>query len=273
MNFDWLQQGMNFVHGLQDSPYAGSATSPSISANRISFGLGLMGPSLTVDTACSASLVALNLSIGQIRQQQCSSAISCSAGMHLFVLSFVAACSARMLSTKGRCATFDASANGYVRGEGGGALVITKQQTAATCIASISGSAVNQDGRTASLTAPNGPAQQAVIRASLRDGGLHARDLSFSECHGTGTALGDPIEVGALGAVQNRLNRLQPITIAAVKTYIGHLETSAGTAGLITCIVLMAQGVGHPNIHLRHLNPHIEGAAFPGIIPTECVRL
>ncbi|MGQ5827624.1 beta-ketoacyl [acyl carrier protein] synthase domain-containing protein, partial [Serratia sp. IR-2025] len=198
MNHDWAHMhGDNFL----TDPYFGAGSSSSITSNRMSYLLGLTGPSMTLDTACSSSLVAVDLAVEKLRNGVCSAALVGGVNVMLSHRSFVGCSASKMLSQKGRCATFDEGADGYCRGEGVGAVVLKRLSDAEaagdTILAVIRGTAVNQDGRSASLTAPNGGAQEAVIEQALAKAGLRGQDVDYIECHGTGTPLGDPIEVGA----------------------------------------------------------------------------
>jgi len=171
-----------------------------------------------------------------------------------------------MLTRKGRCFTFDHSADGYGRGEGIGGMNLKKCATefaAMGRLAMLIGSCVNQDGRSASMTAPHGPSQQDVIRASMREAGLNAYEISVAECHGTGTALGDPIEVGSLRGVMKQDRGEVPLLTTSAKSNIGHLEAGAGIAGIIKCIMMLRHSVGAPNQHLLELNPHLDLEGFP----------
>jgi acyl transferase domain-containing protein len=178
-----------------------------------------------------------------------------------------------MLSTIGRCATFDATADGFRRGEGCASVVLSHQSTNPPMKGTICGTGVNQDGRSASLTAPHGPSQNAVHLAALRDAALEAQEIAVSECHGTGTALGDPIEVGSLRSVYGKGTRSHPLTLGAFKSNFGHTEGAAGLSGFIKCILKFMSARGPPNIHLRVLNPHLEVYGFNSILPTECCGL
>ena len=178
------------------SPHFGAGVSGSIVSNRISYLLGLTGPSMTIDTACSSSLVAVDLAVETRRRGICSLA-SFVGGVNVMLhhRMFVSACATKALSPLGRCASFDISADGYCRGEGAGAIILKRLTDAKAdgdrILAVIRGTAVNQDGRSVSLTAPNGLAQEAVIKQALSAAGLEGHDVDYIECHGTGTPLGD----------------------------------------------------------------------------------
>lgn len=180
---------------------------------------------------------------------------------------------AHMLSPSGRCNTFDASADGFARGEGCGGFLVQASQQDDNNGPLFAGSAVNQDGRSASLTAPNGPSQQDVLRSAFRSAGFHPHLLQCSECHGTGTALGDPIEVGALMAVLTSYQREMPLELGSVKSNNGHLEPAAGAVGFIKCLLLVVYACAPANLHLRRLNPHIEVSGFPCKYASECVPI
>lgn len=236
-----------------------------VASGRLSYLLGLTGPSLVVDTACSSSLVATHLAVMSLRNRECEVALAGGVTLMLTPQAYIAQCRARMLSADGRCHTFDAKANGYVRGEGCG-IVVLKRLSAALAdgdriLAVIRGSAINQDGRTNGLTAPNGLAQQAVIRQALDNGGVKPSDVGFVEAHGTGTPLGDPIEVSALGAVFG--DRKTPLLIGTVKTNIGHLEPGAGIAGLIKTVLSLQHGEIPKSLNFEKPNLHIPWAELP----------
>jgi acyl transferase domain-containing protein len=273
MNQDWAH--MHTEEKIAD-PYFGAGSAASITSNRISYLLGLTGPSMTLDTACSSSLVAVDLAVEKLRSGVCSAALVGGVNVMLSHRSFVGCCSAKMLSFKGRCATFDASADGYCRGEGVGAVVLKRMKDAQAdgnqILAIIRGTAVNQDGRSASLTAPNGLAQEAVIKRALEIAGLKGSDMDYIECHGTGTGLGDPIEVGALKNVLNA-QRKKPVVLGAVKTNIGHLEGAAGVVGLIKAIEVLRHRRVPGNVHFKTLNPKIDLGDFPAIISNQPIAL
>jgi len=181
--------------------------------------------------------------------------------------STISLCGPHMLSVMGRCFTFDYSADGYCRGEGSGAFLFRRETASQEAVACVIGACLNQDGRSASMTAPNGPAQQDCIRGSMREAGLSANQVTCAECHGTGTALGDPIEVGALRGVMH--DRVVPLLQTSAKAHIGHLEAGAGVAGIVKCMLMCNACAGTPNVHLTQLNPHLDVAGFPTIFPTE----
>jgi acyl transferase domain-containing protein/acyl carrier protein len=258
-NPDWAKLG----YERDANPFTGPGTHASIASNRISYALGMKGPSLTVDTACSSSLVALDIAVQKLRRGECAKALAAGVNLLLSPEPFVAFSKAGMLSEDCRCKTFDASANGYVRGEGCGAVVLSTlaaaQEARLRILCVVRGTAVNQDGRSSSLTAPNGPSQQEVIRAALRDAEAVPSDVDCVECHGTGTALGDPIEVGALKAVfAPAREAASPVVLGALKSNIGHLESAAGIASVIKLSITMQRRTTPQNLHFKQLNPHID---------------
>ncbi len=250
--------------------YAATGGAPGVAAGRIAYTLGLNGPALVVDTACSSSLVALHLAVQALRTGECTVALA--GGVNLTLLPQGAATLDRlqMLSPDGHCKAFDASADGFVRGEGCGVVVLKRLSDAEAAgdrvLAVIRGTAVNQDGRSAGLTAPNGPAQEAVIRAALANAGLSPDAVDAIEAHGTGTSLGDPIEMHALAAVF--AGRSKPLSVGSVKTNIGHTEAAAGIAGLIKAILMLRHQTVPASLHFKSLNPHIDLGGVPIEIPT-----
>jgi len=187
---------------------------------------------------------------------------------------WIGECAATMLSFRGRCFTFDASADGFIRGEGCCcAYLRTESDEAAQLrtrpLAVVMGTCANQDGRSASLTAPHGPSQQECIRQCLREAGLRPQDVIVSECHGTGTALGDPIEVGAVRGVMFRHRDEGPITHCTAKAHVGHEEANAGVCGLLKIVLMLNSGVVTPNPHLKALNAHLDVNGYPVVFNTE----
>jgi acyl transferase domain-containing protein/7-keto-8-aminopelargonate synthetase-like enzyme/acyl carrier protein len=252
-------------------PYNGTGTAFSVTSGRLSYLLGAQGPSLALDTACSSSLAAVHLATASLRNRESDLALAGGVNMILSPDSLVSLCKARMLSPDGRCKTFDASANGYVRAEGCGVLVLKRLKDALAAsdniLAVIRGSACNHNGRSSGLTVPSGPAQQALIREALTNAGLKPRDVSYVEAHGTGTAVGDPIEVGALASVF--AGRSRPVLVGSVKSNVGHLEWAAGVCGLIKVILSMRHDHIPANLHLKNPNPHLDWGNLPLRVVTE----
>ncbi len=263
------QGGMN----RSDGAYAASGSAHSMGSGRLAYVLGLHGPATTVDTACSSSMVAAHLCVQNLRNREADVALAAGVNLMLGPGNFVLCSRARMMSFRGRCQTFDASADGYVRGEGGGVVVMKRLSDAKRdgdqIFAVIRGSAVNQDGRSSGLTAPNGQAQQDVIRAALANAGLSPTDISHIEAHGTGTSLGDPIEMKALGEVFRERPADQPLMVASGKTNIGHLEGAAGIAGLIKLVLSLKNRTLPKHLHFKTPNPLIPWDDYPVDVPRE----
>ena len=250
------------------SGYMGSGTALSVAAGRLSYFLGMTGPAMAIDTACSSSLVAVHQACESLRRGETDLGIAGGVGLLLSPHMSVVTSKAGMLSPRGRCATFDASADGYVRGEGCGVLVLQRLSDARAkgqrVLAVIRGSAVNQDGASGGLTVPNGPAQEAVIRRALASAGITPADIDYVEAHGTGTPLGDPIEVGALGNVFAQSHtREHPLRIGSVKSNIGHLEAAAGVAGLIKLVLSLQHSELPPHLHFTSPSQHIPWTELP----------
>jgi len=254
--------------------YFASGVSLSIASGRISYLLGLRGPSLSIDTACSSSLVAVHLACQSLRLGECDVALAGGVNLILTPAGNIATCQARMLSPDGRCKTFDASADGYVRAEGCAVVVLKRlsdaQANGDNILALIRGTAANQDGRSNGLTAPNGAAQEAVIREALAKSQVKPSAVSYVEAHGTGTSLGDPIEVQALGAVLGE-DRSQgaPLLIGAVKTNLGHPEAVSGIAGLLKVILALQHKSIPATLHVKNLNPHVPWDKLPLKVVTQ----
>lgn len=254
-----------FAHRDSIDAYFSTGNAYSVLAGRLSYLLGLQGPSIAVDTACSSSLVALHLACQGLRLGECDMALAGAVNLILTPEMNINFSRARMMAPDGRCKTFDAAADGYVRGEGCGVLVLRRLDDALAdgdrILGVIRGSALNQDGRSGGLTAPNGPAQEAVIRAALENASVAPSDIGYVEAHGTGTPLGDPLEVGALGAVLCQ-DRERPLTIGSVKTNIGHLEAAAGMAGVMKVLLGLQRHEIPPQLHFNTGNPHIDWAGL-----------
>lgn len=254
--------------------YSGLGNAFSINANRLSYLLDLRGPSCIVDTACSSSLVTVHLACQSLRRGECELAVTGGVNLILSPEGTIIFSKAGMMAPDGRCKTFDEAANGYVRSEGCGVIVLKSLSDAVNdgdnIQAIIRGSAVNQDGRSNGLTAPNGIAQQDVIRKALKDADIAPNQISYVETHGTGTSLGDPIEVNSLVEVlkQNRSPN-QTCFIGSVKTNIGHLESAAGIAGLIKGILCLKHKEIPRNLHFKQLNQHINIKDTPFSIPVK----
>jgi acyl transferase domain-containing protein len=237
-------------------PYVSTGNLFSVAAGRLSYILGLHGPNIAIDTACSSSLVAVHLAVQSLRLGECNLALVGGVSLMLSPAISVNFSKAQMMASDGRCKTFDAAADGYVRGEG--CIVIALKRLSAAIesgdpiLAVIRGTAINHDGRSGGLTAPNGPAQTEVIRHALANAGLQADNISYVETHGTGTSLGDPIEVGALvAALAKERDPNNPLMLGSVKTNLGHLEAAAGLAGLVKVILSLQQRQIPPHLHLR----------------------
>lgn len=272
INGDYLRMLMADVASIDS--YAGSGNALSVAAGRIAYVLGTEGPAISYDTACSSSLVSVHAAAQSLRQRECNLAIAGGVNLILSPELTINHSQARMMAPDGRCKTFDAAADGYVRSEGCGLVVLKRLSDAEASgdriLAVIRGSAVNQDGRSGGLTAPNGPSQERVIAAALEASGLDADAVSYVETHGTGTPLGDPIEIGALrNVLSHGRTGDQTLRIGSVKTNIGHTEAAAGIAGLIKTVLMLQHDEIPPHLHLRELNPHL-GSLIEGIsIPTE----
>jgi acyl transferase domain-containing protein/acyl carrier protein/ubiquinone/menaquinone biosynthesis C-methylase UbiE len=252
--------------------YLASGNAHSIASGRLSYVLGLRGPSFPIDTACSSSLVATHQAVKSLRTGECRLALVGGVNLILTPETTIALSKAHMLAPDGRCKAFDSRANGFVRSEGGGMILLKRLSDALAdgdpILALIRGSAVNQDGKSNGLTAPNGPSQEDVIRAALANGRISPQQISYVEAHGTGTSLGDPIEVQALAAVLGD-GRSEPLSIGSVKTNLGHLESAAGMAGLIKTVLMLQHEQIPPHLHLKEPNPHIPWAELPITVPTQ----
>jgi acyl transferase domain-containing protein/acyl carrier protein len=255
--------------------YLATGNSHSTAAGRIAFTLGLQGPAIAVDTACSSSLVAVHLACQSLRQGECDLAIASGVNRILapeFSINFARA---NMLSPDGRCKTFDVAADGFGRAEGAGAIVLKRLSDVCPTdqiFAVIRGSAVNQDGRSSGLTVPNGPAQQRVIQQALKQAGLNPEQVDYLEAHGTGTALGDPIELGAIQQVFGR-DRKHPLIVGSAKTNLGHLEAAAGIAGLIKTALILYHRQVPPHLHFQQGNPKFDWQNSSIKIPTHPLNL
>jgi acyl transferase domain-containing protein/thioesterase domain-containing protein len=244
---------------LARNVYSATGSSHSVASGRISFVLGLNGPCISLDTACSAALAANHSALRALQREECADALSLGVSMMLLPGVNFSFATAGMLSAGGHCHTFDARADGYVRGEA--CCTVTLR----TCEGSeeglqLAGSCVRQDGKSASLTAPNGQAQQGLLWAALADAAILPDALALLEAHGTGTALGDPIEARSVAALLHGRDRCEALTCSSVKANGGHAEPCAGISGLLSLCASLSSRVAPPNAQLRSINPHVEGA-------------
>ena len=259
---------------LRPDAYSGTSHALSIAANRLSYLMDWQGPSMAIDTACSSSLVAIHQACQSLRQGDCQLAIAGGVNLILDPDLTITFSQAQMMAADGRCKTFDAKADGYVRGEGCGVVLLKSLDAALrdgdVIYGVVKGSAINQDGRSNGLTAPNSQAQQSVIRKALVAANLSPSQISYVEAHGTGTALGDPIEVNALKAVFGSERPLdQPLGIGSVKTNIGHLEAAAGIASFIKVMLSLHHKTRMATLHCSVLNPLIDLTHSPLYVAIE----
>jgi len=265
----------DYAHSVRNIPdeakdaYAGTGNMPSVAAGRIAYTLGLHGPCVTVDTACSSSLVTVHLACESLRKGDCDLALAGGVNLLLSAETMTTVFRLQALSPQGRCRTFDAGANGMVRGEGCGLVVLKRLSDARRdgdrIWATIRGSAINQDGRSNGLTAPNGPAQEALLRAALKAARVAPESVGYVEAHGTGTSLGDPIECEALGNVIGApRSDGSRCLLGSVKTNLGHLEGAAGIAGLMKAVLALVHERIPKNLNFRTLNPriHLAGSSL-----------
>ena len=261
---------LNFGSAPSKELYVATGNMSSTASGRLSYLLGITGPSIAVDTACSSSLVAIHLACQSLRNGECTAALA--GGVNLIFDEDLTAMfvNGNMLSADARCQTFDAAANGYVRGEGCGIVVLKRLADALAdqdhIVAVIRGTAINQDGPSGGLTVPNGPSQEKVIKSALVDAKLKPEQISYIEAHGTGTPLGDPIEIGALSNVFKA--HTTPLYVGSVKTNIGHLEMAAGVAGLMKLALALQNRQLPAHLHLHTPNPHIDWQSSPVQVPT-----
>ncbi|HEX2973318.1 MAG TPA: beta-ketoacyl synthase N-terminal-like domain-containing protein, partial [Tepidisphaeraceae bacterium] len=273
----------DFARRLLSNPdlidvHTGAGATLSIIANRISYWLGLHGPSMTIDTACSSAMVAIHQACQSLRNQECGLAIAGGVNLILAPEATIALSQAHMLSPDGRCKAFADNADGYGRGEGCGVILLKRLDDALAdgdpVLGIVQGTALAQDGRSNGLTAPSEIGQALVIRRALADAHLLPDDLLFIEAHGTGTKLGDPIEVAALREVFGKTRPQDlPLWIGSVKSNIGHLEAAAGIAGILKVLLAFRHHLLPATLHARRLNPALMLDGTPLRIATEPVPL
>ncbi|MGW0586363.1 type I polyketide synthase [Streptosporangium sp. NPDC002607] len=244
----------------------------SVISGRLSYFLGLRGPSLSVDTACSSSLVALHLAVQGLRRRECEIALCGGVNAVDDPRPYIMASQADMLSADGRCKTFDDSADGYGRSEGCAMVVLKRlsdaQRDGDRVLALIRGSAVRQDGESAGLMAPNGVAQEALLRVALKDAGLGPQDIQYLEAHGTGTPLGDPIEMGAIAAVFGSSHTSEdPLIVGSLKTNLGHMEAAAGIGGVVKTVLQLREGAIYPHLNFENPSKRIPWDRYPVSVP------
>ena len=252
--------------------YFATGNTFSMVAGRLAYCLGLQGPAVVVDTACSSSLVAVDLACRSLRDRTTDLALA--GGSSVMLAPYNSLCFSRsgMMASDGHCKTFDAAADGYVRGEGCGVVVLKRLADAVAAgdpiWAVIRSSSVNQDGASAGLTVPNGEAQLAVLQRTLAQAQLSGDQVDVLEAHGTGTPLGDPIELKALAPMYARAERSAPLQLGSLKTNLGHLEAAAGIAGLIKSVLMLHHGQIPPHLHLRQPTPYVNWNELNLQIPT-----
>ncbi|MFZ1756567.1 MAG: MupA/Atu3671 family FMN-dependent luciferase-like monooxygenase [Caldilineaceae bacterium] len=240
--------------------HTGTGLSRSVAAGRIAYFFGLQGPTMQIDTACSSSLVAIHLACQSLRNKECDKALAAGVNLLLSPLPMIALSEMGALSRMGKCSTFDKAADGYVRGEGCGVVFLKRLSDAVddgdTILGVIRGSAINHGGRSNGLIAPNGKAQTSVIQAALEDAGVTPSHIAYLEAHGTGTPLGDPIEVNAFSEIYTK-NREQDLFVGSVKSNFGHLEAAAGVAGFIKALLVLQNRQSPPQINFHTPSPYI----------------
>lgn len=269
---DYMIMQLGGVEYNAVEPHTATGSMMTLLSNRLSYVFGFNGPSVSVDTACSSSLVAVHLACQSLMTGESDVALAGGVNALLAPGYFIAESQAGMLSPTGRSRAFDSRADGYVRGEGAGVVVLKRLSRARAdndrIYAVIRASAVNQDGHSNGLTVPSGAAQAALMREAYAKAGIAPRDVVFVEAHGTGTPVGDPIEVNAIGSVVGQDRRPEsPCLIGSVKTNIGHTEAAAGVAGLIKAALSLHHRVLPPHLHLREVNKEIDLGALRLDIP------
>jgi len=269
---DYSRFSINSGDRSQINPYTSLGNARSIAVGRLAYVLGVNGPTMQLDTSCSSSLLAVHLACQNLRSGESNLALVGGVNLMLSPEMTIGFCKLQALAVDGRCKTFDANANGYGRGEGCGIIVLKRLSDALAdrdrILAVVKGSAVNHDGRSNGLTAPNGSAQEAVIRQALANAKVKPEQIQYVEVHGTGTPLGDPIEVSALSKVFTP-GRNYPLYIGSVKTNFGHLEAAAGIASMIKTVLALQQQKIPPSLHFNQPNPYIPWEKIPIVVPKQ----
>lgn len=273
---DYAQRYLHQQNPSAVDAYYATGTDISFAAGRISYVLGLQGPSMTLNTVCSSSLVTVHLACQSLRSGESDLALAGGVNVITSPEMFISLSRMGALAPDGRSKTFAANADGYGRSEGCGVVVLKRLSDAQAdgdpILALIRGSAVNHDGPSGALTVPNGPAQQALIRRALQNAGVEPNQINYVEAHGSGTPLGDPIEIKALNSVLNNgRDAAQPLMVGSVKANIGHLESAAGVAGLIKVVLALQNEALPPQLHLQRTNPALGLEEMPVTIPTELI--
>ncbi|TVL89507.1 type I polyketide synthase [Streptomyces sp. SAJ15] len=271
-NFDYAGEMAGYSN-LELNSYMPTGATLSAVAGRLSYFLGWRGPCVTVDTACSASLVAVHLAAQGLRNGETDIALCGGVNAILSPRPYIMASQSNMLAPDGQCKTFDESANGYCRSEGGAALILKRlsdaQRAGDRVYALIRGSAIGQDGESSSLMVPNGTAQEGLLRVALESAGLRPHDISYVEAHGTGTPLGDPIEIGAISAVFGESHTPRdPVTVASLKTNVGHMESAAGIGGLVKTALQLRDAAIYPHLNFTTPSSRIAWDTAPVTVPT-----
>ncbi len=265
----WNQE----YRGDRESVYYPIGTNPGIIASRISYHYDLRGPSWVSNTACSSSLVAVHYASKDIEAGRVDYAIAGGVNMILGNEFTDQMKNSGFLSADSRCKTFDNSANGYVRSEGGGLVLLANKKLVKKYYADLRGSSINQNGgRSAIISAPNPEAQEELINAACQDAAIKPQDISYLECHGTGTKIGDPIEISAIQRTIAK-NRSRKCFLGSVKSNIGHLESAAGIAGLIKSVLILYHGIIPPNLHFNQPNQYIDFDSYNLKVASEQTKI
>ncbi|OQX05351.1 MAG: hypothetical protein BWK80_52285 [Desulfobacteraceae bacterium IS3] len=265
--------GSEYSKIQKQGPYKATGCVSSVASGRIAHVLGLQGPALSIDTACSSSLVSVHLACESLRRRECDMALAGGVSLMLSPDTFADLCALKALSKDGKCKAFDADGDGYGRGEGCGMVVLKRLEDARKdgdpILAVIRGSAVNHDGSASGLTVPNGAAQEKLLRKALENAGVTPDEISYIETHGTGTSLGDPIEMRAISQVfgNGHSRNAHPLIVGSVKANIGHLEAAAGIAGLIKTVLCLNHREIPPQLHIKKINPKMAHETIPALIP------